>query len=236
MGMAATQARFLGLTARKTNIEFEGQQINQQRTCLSNESASYYSRLTALSVPTPPSTQDYSKISYTFTDGSETNTINQLIATRDISGETGIYLVNYTKKVKADSIVSNGTVIVSRVNNNPTPELTAKEGYELGEIPNVGKAHTELLINDKDTTNDKIIYFDKDGKQLVDITDGKTAKEQYDEIVKNKDKDYGYMIGHTTLRTLGSTPAADDPYYSTLTDTEKANALAMENQYIQILT
>ena len=27
MGMAASQARFLGLTARKTNVEYEGQQI-----------------------------------------------------------------------------------------------------------------------------------------------------------------------------------------------------------------
>ena len=32
MGMAASQARFLSLTARKTNVEYEGQQINQQRT------------------------------------------------------------------------------------------------------------------------------------------------------------------------------------------------------------
>ena len=36
MGMAASQARFLGLTARKTNVEYEGQQINQQRTRLIN--------------------------------------------------------------------------------------------------------------------------------------------------------------------------------------------------------
>ena len=42
MGMAASQARFLGLTARKTNTEYEGQQINQQRTMLSNQSANYY--------------------------------------------------------------------------------------------------------------------------------------------------------------------------------------------------
>ena len=45
MGMAASQARFLGLTARKTNVEYEGQQINQQRTALSNQSASYYTNL-----------------------------------------------------------------------------------------------------------------------------------------------------------------------------------------------
>lgn len=36
MGMSASQARFLGLTARKTNVEYEGQQVNQQRTTLSN--------------------------------------------------------------------------------------------------------------------------------------------------------------------------------------------------------
>ena len=41
MGMAASQARFLGLTARKNNVEFEGQQINQQRTALSNQTALY---------------------------------------------------------------------------------------------------------------------------------------------------------------------------------------------------
>ena len=28
MGMSASQARFLSLTARKNNVEFEGQQIN----------------------------------------------------------------------------------------------------------------------------------------------------------------------------------------------------------------
>ena len=28
MGMAASQARYLGLTARKTNVEYEGQQIH----------------------------------------------------------------------------------------------------------------------------------------------------------------------------------------------------------------
>ena len=48
MGLAASQARFLGLTARKSNTEYEGQQVNQQRTALANESASLYSQLTNL--------------------------------------------------------------------------------------------------------------------------------------------------------------------------------------------
>ena len=75
MGMSASQARFLCLTARKNNVEFEGQQINQQRTTLSNESASYYSELCNMSVPVPPSIDDYTKVSYTFNDGAMTNTV-----------------------------------------------------------------------------------------------------------------------------------------------------------------
>ena len=46
MGMAASQARYLGLTARKTNVEYEGQQINQARTALANQTdGSKHSRL-----------------------------------------------------------------------------------------------------------------------------------------------------------------------------------------------
>lgn len=76
MGMAASQARYLELTARKTNVEYEGQQINQQRTALANESSGLFSRLMSLQVPTPPSTTNYTKTQYTFYDGANTNTID----------------------------------------------------------------------------------------------------------------------------------------------------------------
>ena len=62
MGMAASQARFLSLTARKTNVEYEGQQINQQRTSLANQSAAYYNNLLTMNVPTPPDPNNYTKI------------------------------------------------------------------------------------------------------------------------------------------------------------------------------
>ena len=39
MGMAASQARFLMLTARLSNVEFEGQQINQARSELADKTA-----------------------------------------------------------------------------------------------------------------------------------------------------------------------------------------------------
>jgi len=64
MGMAASQARFLGLTARKSNVEYQGQQVNQQRTALANESANLYNQMMELDVPTPPSNNDFYKTSY----------------------------------------------------------------------------------------------------------------------------------------------------------------------------
>ncbi len=69
MGMAASQARYLALTARKTNCEWEGQQINQARTALANQSANLFNRLLDLEVPNAPKTTDYTEIQYSFSDG-----------------------------------------------------------------------------------------------------------------------------------------------------------------------
>ncbi len=68
MGMAASQARFLTLTARKSNTEYQGQQVNQQRTSLANESANIYNKLANMEVPTVPSKTSYNKNLYTFKD------------------------------------------------------------------------------------------------------------------------------------------------------------------------
>ena len=119
MGMSASQARFLSLTARKTNVEYEGQQINQQRTALSNESSNYYSQLTSLAVPVPPSSSDYTKITYTFKDGTEKNTVTSLVATKDTK-TTGVYMLNYVQEIPADSMVVNGTSIITKTGTDYT--------------------------------------------------------------------------------------------------------------------
>jgi len=69
MGMAASQARYLALTARKTNCEYEGQQINQARVALANQSANYFNQLLNTKVPTCPDSTDYTKTQYSFSDG-----------------------------------------------------------------------------------------------------------------------------------------------------------------------
>ena len=76
MGMAASQARYLALVARKSNCEYEGQQINQARTALSNQSANLFNQMLGLQVPVPPSTQDFTKTQYSYTDGINASTIS----------------------------------------------------------------------------------------------------------------------------------------------------------------
>ena len=160
MGMAASQARFLGLTARKTNTEFEGQQINQQRTTLSNQSANYYNQLLGMTVPTPPSIQDFTKTTYSFSDGALDNTINSLIAQAD-----GTYLVSYTRKWTDDfAAISAGSSIVTRAKVEGTDEYT----YSVGATPlrklgdDTGYENDPYLSSLSDTQRQKAILEEQE--------------------------------------------------------------------------
>ena len=53
MGLAASQARFLALTARKTDLELTGQQINQSRMQLANITNNLFSLITNLEPDSP---------------------------------------------------------------------------------------------------------------------------------------------------------------------------------------
>ena len=76
MGMAASQARYLALSARKTNTEYEGQQLNQQRLNLSNQSADLFNQMLTMSVPTCPDSTDYTTLQYSWSDGINTSVVS----------------------------------------------------------------------------------------------------------------------------------------------------------------
>lgn len=99
MGMAASQARFLGLTARKTNVEYAGQQINQARTALATESAGLFNDMMALKVPTPPVVSSYYDSRYNFTSATNTSySISSLSETTNPSYPGGYDVsIKYTK-------------------------------------------------------------------------------------------------------------------------------------------
>ena len=72
MGMSASQARLLALEARQSNLEYQGQQINQERSILSQQCTDLYNSLLSMTVPTPPSTQDYTTVEYSGVQGTTT--------------------------------------------------------------------------------------------------------------------------------------------------------------------
>jgi len=142
MGMAASQARYLALVARKSNCEYEGQQINQARTALANQSANLFNQMLGLQVPIPPSTQDFTKTQYSFKDGINAATISdwyQLAGDQEYNYVVTHYYYTdkYTGSVKElnDPQVQTSGIGATSVTNSQIQQALldiedAKEKYE----------------------------------------------------------------------------------------------------------
>lgn len=142
MGMAASQARYLALVARKSNCEYEGQQINQARTALSNQSANLFNQMLGLQVPVPPSTQDFTRTQYSFTDGINASTISdwhQLAGNQEYNYVvTHYYYANqytgFVKSLNDPQVQMSNTGSTAVTNSQLQTALlaieTAKQAYE----------------------------------------------------------------------------------------------------------
>lgn len=149
MGLAASQARWISLAARKSNVEYEGQQINQARTALANQSSELWNKLYTMEVPTPPSTTDYTKTQYTFTSGDTVQTVSD-IQTADYTDADGI---QYNSYVTYYAKVSEYTGI-RNTNNNPQVQYVVPEGSETGYYMVGTKTLSKLSDIDKEDRND----------------------------------------------------------------------------------
>ena len=221
MGMAASQARFLGLTARKTNTEYEGQQINQQRTTLSNQSANYYNQLLGMTVPVPPSIADYTKTTYTFEDGSLSNSISTMVAQKN-----GEYLISYTSSWTNDfSVVSTASTIYTRKNTAAEGE-TETYDYYVG-----AKKLRQLGTIDDSEYSYKVTYTVTEGEETKDKTvDAKYDKEKNEYYTlddKGKRVTYSPKEGTTPEKFYGG----EDEYLKTLSMAQITNMLEEENKY-----
>lgn len=131
MGMAASQARYLGIQARKTNVEYEGQQVNQQRTALANQSANLFRRLLTLDVPVPPDQTDYKTSSYTFSDATSSD---GLAVIDDISANSGTdpqtYTVNIKRNVSVPQYDAMTNQEVSVIKDGDTYKINLSNGTQ----------------------------------------------------------------------------------------------------------
>ena len=202
MGMAASQARFLGLTARKTNTEYEGQQINQQRTTLSNQSANYYNQLLGMTVPVPPSVSDYTKTVYTFEDGALSNSISSMIAQKD-----GTYLISYTSTWTNDfSVISTASTIYTRSGEegNYTYYVGAKELRPLTQISDDAFKYNVTYTNDEGKDATVVANYDADKKQYYTL-DEKGNKVIYTPKDEKSVTKNSYIGNDEYLKTLSIT-------------------------------
>lgn len=206
MGMAASQARYLALTARKSNVEFQGQQINQQRTLLASESANLFNRILAVQVPTTPNVNDYYTDTYSFEDGDDKYSFSQpaqngdgtykLRLTYDVSALEAKRTGQYTNATISDSNVLtyngyNSTLSVANIpdsDSDPmvmTRELLAKMDPSI--VP--GSTVYKYYINDQTGT---VEYY--------------ISQETYDNI-KSSGNFRALWGAETTLEKTGSANA-----------------------------
>ena len=218
MGMAASQARFLGLTARKTNVEFEGQQINQQRTTLSNQSANYYNDMLGMSVPVPPSVDDYTKTVYSFEDGALTNQITAMIAQPD-----GTYTVSYLRQWTDDfSVVGASTSIVNANADKSVFKVGSTTLRTLGTMETKGDGTYDAAAGGSDEYLESL-----SASQIEQL---KKEEEEYIKLLKSKYGDDDYLVRYVKNTTTGEY----SPYFYKKSDLTGANYDANGNSQSNI--
>ena len=182
MGLAASQARFLGLTARKSNVEYQVQQINQQRVALSNEVMGLYSKYNDLEVPTPPVVTDYMKTIYTVDSTLENYKIDNF--TKIASGEyAGFYDVSLSwneEIAKAYTYTAKDSVVTAvKDENNNYSYLNFQLGldsytYDVNDIDNSTVSKIVITENDEAGTASKY-----QGLQTIMAAQGLTSGTFY---------------------------------------------------------
>lgn len=249
MGMAASQARFLGLTARKSNVEYQGQQVNQQRTSLSNESANIYNEMMDLVVPTPPSTSDYYKTTYTLDNSSdsyanEDYTISNIVKTYESEGQylitlssktsqvaatTSSYKIQYTKPTESGEVKYQQ----KEVDGKPVYQAVDEEGKPLYHL--VDKDNNKLYYTDETKTATQTQETDFPAT-TTDKTDFPyETNDVTDYPVYNVDENGNKIIESDTRSTKYNISLASSTSSLTLTyDTADSDAYKGENGSLMV--
>lgn len=156
MGMAASQARYIALTARKSNVEYEGQQINQSRLMLANQSADLFNQMLGMSVPTAPSSTDFSKLQYSYSDGVNTSVIDNFYQIGKDSEDYNYIVSSYhMEKVYTGS---------RKQLNDPQIQATKNDKYSYDPTKNQKEIGVKAILTPVQTGNNTYIITDTNNK------------------------------------------------------------------------
>lgn len=218
MGLAASQARFLSLTARKTNVEYEGQQINQQRTALANQSAGLFNQMLSLEVPTPPSASDYTKTYYSFNDitSSKTIAIDNIYINEAMSGNGSTYATVMTTQ-KESITVANYDVLEGCGLSKGEADRDGNVDYYF-EMD--GRRYT---LNGPSTVDSLVDEFGEAYNQAT-ITDSQGNTTTPSGLDEPKDKDKYFYFTNTQTGVVYYIPAGNyrsiEQYYNAYEESE----------------
>jgi len=222
MGMAASQARYLGLTARKTNVEYEGQQINQARTALSNQSASLWNQMLSLSVPTVPEITEYTTHQYSFSDGYNNYTLSN-IQTVDHEEDGVKYNAQVTYYYNQDSYKS----IQSR-NTNPQVQSITSDTARVVSSKDLGIKYTTTAgtITITSGTDDYGVSLADKTATVSKITD--TTLDAYKNYLKANN--LSELPSGTNLFSISYTDSAGNSVTRYTTSTTDMSAQTTESE------
>ena len=178
MGMAASQARYLALTARKTNTEWEGQQINQARTALANQSANLFNRLLNMEVPNPPKETDFTEVQYSYSDGDNESVIEKWEQIGNKNSDYNYIVKHYymadvftgAKKQLQDPQVQINDVL-KKLEYDPATTTVQKDGNGIKVTYKINNYPYEQAYDKKITQDD----IDSDEKLKKAVTNFETA-------------------------------------------------------------
>ena len=212
MGLAASQARYLSLSARKTNVEYEGQQINQQRLALSNQSADLFNQMLTMSIPTPPNTTDFTKLQYSWNDGNITSVIDNFYQI-GVPNEDYNYIVSSYHYEK---------VYTGQRKYMSDPQVQATKTNQFSNLQSTTYTVTQLSYNmDKDTYN--IVMKNPAGQEYTAL---------FRPSDQNTDKDVAEQLDYMYASDRVAATVTD---YAAFTYDEATNKLSYGgNQYSEV--
>ena len=160
-----------------------------------------------MSVPVPPSVDDYTKTVYTFEDGALTNQITAMIAQND-----GTYTVSYLRQWTDDfSVVGASTSIVNANADKTEFKVGSTTLRKLGTIPTKADGTYDKDAGGADS------YLESLSEDQI-----KQLKAEEDEYIKLLENKYG--AGDYLVRYIQDTTTGEyNPYFYKLSDLQNAN-------------
>lgn len=176
MGMSASQLRYCLISGKKSDVEFEGQQINQQRTTLATETSTYNSQLLDLKVPTAPSADSYTKTSYTFDMGGNNYSIKGVTYVP----ANGTYTINTTNTIVGSAAQTGLALFNSFTANGNTTYTTGTTASTQTNLTLIDLATEDAQTQALDRTNMTLIYGKDFDQPTYTITAGGIALNSLD--------------------------------------------------------